>query len=110
MRPVERICPACTNPAEAWSAIEAGSVPEVLSQVDVVFQRRFKRAAVSAADLPAVGDWIALDLMDSSGITMPQAAILEFGANDCYQGVPVEETEKALSDMIHGLLGAGVAS
>jgi len=39
----------------------------------------------------------------------PQAAVLEFGANDCYQGVPVEETEKALSDMIHGLLGAGVA-
>ncbi len=39
----------------------------------------------------------------------PQAAILEFGANDCYQGVPVEETEKALSDMVHGLLGAGVA-
>ncbi|MBU1229344.1 MAG: arylesterase [Proteobacteria bacterium] len=40
---------------------------------------------------------------------MPQAAILEFGANDCYQGVPVEETEKALADMLHGLLGAGVA-
>lgn len=39
----------------------------------------------------------------------PQAAVLEFGANDCYQGVPVEETEKALSDMVHGLLGAGVA-
>ena len=39
----------------------------------------------------------------------PQAAILEFGANDCYLGVPVEETEKALSDMVHGLLGAGVA-
>jgi acyl-CoA thioesterase-1 len=39
----------------------------------------------------------------------PQAAVLEFGANDCYQGVSVEETEKALSDMIHGLLGAGVA-
>ncbi len=39
----------------------------------------------------------------------PQAAILEFGANDCYQGVPVEETEKALSDMVHGLLGAGVS-
>jgi acyl-CoA thioesterase-1 len=39
----------------------------------------------------------------------PQAALLEFGANDCYQGVPVEETEKALTDMLHGLLGAGVA-
>ena len=39
----------------------------------------------------------------------PQAAILEFGANDCYQGVPVEQTEKALTDMLHGLLGAGVA-
>ncbi len=39
----------------------------------------------------------------------PQAVILEFGANDCYQCVPVEETAKALSDMIHGLLGAGAA-
>jgi acyl-CoA thioesterase-1 len=39
----------------------------------------------------------------------PQAALLEFGANDCFQGVSVEETEKALTDMLHGLLGAGVA-
>jgi len=39
----------------------------------------------------------------------PQAALLEFGANDCYQGVPVEETEKALADMVQGLLEAGVA-
>jgi acyl-CoA thioesterase-1 len=39
----------------------------------------------------------------------PQAALLEFGANDCYQGVPVEETEKALTAMVQGLLEAGVA-
>jgi len=39
----------------------------------------------------------------------PQAVILEFGANDCYQGVPVEEIEKALTAMVHGLLGAGAA-
>ncbi len=39
----------------------------------------------------------------------PSAALLEFGANDCYQGVSVEETEQALTAMVHGLLGAGVA-
>lgn len=38
----------------------------------------------------------------------PVAAILEFGANDCYQGVPVEETRKALDAMIVGLKDAGV--
>lgn len=38
----------------------------------------------------------------------PVAAILEFGANDCYQGVPVEETRAALAAMIAGLKGAGV--
>lgn len=38
----------------------------------------------------------------------PVAAILEFGANDCYQGVPVEETRAALQAMIAGLKGAGV--
>ena len=43
--------------------------------VDVVFQRRFKRAAVSAADLPAVGDWLALEPVISSGIAAQQAAV-----------------------------------
>lgn len=38
----------------------------------------------------------------------PVAAILEFGANDCYQGVPVEETRAALEAMITGLKDAGV--
>lgn len=43
--------------------------------VDVVFQRRFKRAAASAADLPAVGDWLSLEPMISSGIAAQQAAV-----------------------------------
>ena len=38
----------------------------------------------------------------------PVAALLEFGANDCYQGIPVEETEAALSAMATGLKEAGV--
>ena len=37
----------------------------------------------------------------------PRAALLEFGANDCYEGVPVEDMTRALSSMIEGLLGAG---
>lgn len=37
----------------------------------------------------------------------PAVALLEFGANDCYQGVPVEETRDALERMILGLKGAG---
>lgn len=37
----------------------------------------------------------------------PAAALLEFGANDCFLGVPVEQTEEALAAMIQGLLGAG---
>jgi len=44
-------------------------------QVDVVFQRRFKRAAASAAELPAVGDWLALEPMVSSGTAAQQAAL-----------------------------------
>jgi ribosome biogenesis GTPase / thiamine phosphate phosphatase len=43
--------------------------------VDVVFQRRFRRAAASAADLPAVGDWLALEPMPSSGTAAQQAAV-----------------------------------
>lgn len=37
----------------------------------------------------------------------PRVALLEFGANDCYEGVPVEDTIRALTAMIEGLLGAG---
>ncbi|OIO05146.1 MAG: hypothetical protein AUJ49_01765 [Desulfovibrionaceae bacterium CG1_02_65_16] len=38
----------------------------------------------------------------------PRAALLEFGANDCYQGLPVKATADALEQMIKGLLDAGV--
>jgi len=37
----------------------------------------------------------------------PRAALLEFGANDCYQGLPVEDTAEALEQMIRGLRDAG---
>jgi len=43
--------------------------------VDVVFQRRFRRAVASTADLPAVGDWLALEPIESSGTGARQAAV-----------------------------------
>lgn len=38
----------------------------------------------------------------------PRAVLLEFGANDCYQGLPVKETLGALDMMITALRGADV--
>ncbi len=49
-----------------------------------------------------------LERLEEVLAAQPVAAILEFGANDCYQGVPVEETRAALQAMIAGLKGAGV--
>lgn len=39
----------------------------------------------------------------------PVAALLEFGANDCFQGLPLEETWAALDAMVTGLREAGTA-
>lgn len=39
----------------------------------------------------------------------PSAVLLEFGANDCYQGLPVEETLDALDKMIVGLRAENIA-
>jgi len=39
----------------------------------------------------------------------PRAVLLEFGANDCYQGLPVEETLDALDKMITGLRAEEIA-
>lgn len=50
-----------------------------------------------------------LERLDEVLAAGPVAAILEFGANDCYQGVPVDETRAALEAMITGLRQAGVA-
>lgn len=37
----------------------------------------------------------------------PSAVLLEFGANDCFQGLPLEETWAALDRMVLGLKQAG---
>lgn len=39
----------------------------------------------------------------------PRAVLLEFGANDCYQGLPLDETRDALYKMITALRAEGVA-
>ena len=39
----------------------------------------------------------------------PQAVLLEFGANDCYQGLPVAETQDALTQMIEALRAENIA-
>lgn len=38
----------------------------------------------------------------------PQAVLLAFGANDCYQGLPLDETRDALYKMISALRAEGV--
>lgn len=38
----------------------------------------------------------------------PAAALVEFGANDCFQGIPVEETKQALAGILAALREAGV--
>lgn len=43
--------------------------------VDVVIQRRFRHAVRSGADMPAVGDWLALEPLPGSGGGHPQAAV-----------------------------------
>ena len=62
----------------AGRVVSTGGVMRAMTadgSVDVVFQRRFKRGTASAADLPAVGDWLALEPMISSGMAAQQAAI-----------------------------------
>lgn len=39
----------------------------------------------------------------------PRAALLEFGANDCYQGLPLDETRDALYKMISALRAENIA-
>lgn len=48
-----------------------------------------------------------LERLDEVLAAKPRAVLLEFGANDCYQGVPVKETRAALERIIAALLGAG---
>ncbi|SNR66184.1 acyl-CoA thioesterase-1 [Humidesulfovibrio mexicanus] len=48
-----------------------------------------------------------LERLDAVLAARPRAVLLEFGANDCYQGIPVKETRAALERMIAALLGAG---
>lgn len=43
--------------------------------VEVVIQRRFRHAVRSGADMPAVGDWLALDPLPASGGSHAQAAV-----------------------------------
>jgi ribosome biogenesis GTPase len=43
--------------------------------VEVVVQRRFRHAVRSGADMPAVGDWLALEPLPASGGDHPQAAV-----------------------------------
>lgn len=50
-----------------------------------------------------------LERLDAVLAARPRAVLLEFGANDCFQGVPVKETRAALERMITALLGAGAA-
>lgn len=91
---------------EGWGLNTADALP---AQLEAALSRAGKNARVlnfGVAGETAPEGLLRLPEVLEAG---PQAAILEFGANDCYQGVPVEEVEKALSDMVHGLLGAGVA-
>lgn len=43
--------------------------------VEVVIQRRFRHAVRSGADMPAVGDWLALEPLSASAGGHPQAAV-----------------------------------
>ncbi|MES9995586.1 GDSL-type esterase/lipase family protein [Desulfovibrio aminophilus] len=47
--------------------------------------------------------------LDDVLATVPRATLLEFGANDCHQLVPPEETEDNLAAMATGLRRAGSA-
>jgi acyl-CoA thioesterase-1 len=65
--------------------------------------------AVAVLDFGVSGD-TALDGLDRLPDVLaarPRAVLLEFGANDCYQGIPVEETTQALDQMIHALKDSG---
>jgi len=50
-----------------------------------------------------------LERLESVLAAKPQAVLLEFGANDCYQGLPLDETRDALYKMISALRAEGIS-
>lgn len=67
--------------------------------------------AVEVRDFGVSGDTAADGLVRLAEVleARPCAVLLEFGANDCYQGVPAEETASALEEMILALRASGAA-
>jgi acyl-CoA thioesterase-1 len=68
-------------------------------------------SGVRVLDFGVPGDTAldGLERLEEVLAARPRAVLLEFGANDCYQGVPVKETRAALERMTVALLGAGAA-
>lgn len=64
--------------------------------------------AVDVQDYGVSGDTAADGLARLAEVleARPCVVLLEFGANDCYQGVPLEETASALEEMILALRAA----
>ncbi len=50
-----------------------------------------------------------LERLEAVLAAKPRAVLLEFGANDCYQGLPLDETRDALYKMISALRAADIA-
>lgn len=90
---------------EGWGLPEREALP---AQLEAALLRAGK--TVRVLNFGAAGETApeGLERLPKVLEAKPVAVILEFGANDCYQGIPVEETEAALAAMATGLIEAGV--
>ena len=90
---------------EGWGlASEAEALP---AQLEAELARLGRRVRVLNFGVSGETAPEGLERLEEVLAAKPVAALLEFGANDCYQGVPVEETRAALEAMIAGLKAAG---
>lgn len=91
---------------EGWGLSDKDALP---AQLEAEFVRAGQEIRVLNFGVSGDTSVEGLERLPMVLAARPKAALLEFGANDCYQGLPVEETLDALDKMIAGLRAEGVA-
>jgi Lysophospholipase L1 and related esterases len=89
---------------EGWGLDRSDALP---AQIEAALERAGKSIRVLNFGFSGETAPEGLEHLPEVLAARPAVVLMEFGANDCYQGIPVEETEAALSAMAEGLLAAG---
>ncbi|MDR3641177.1 MAG: GDSL-type esterase/lipase family protein [Humidesulfovibrio sp.] len=83
-----------------WGVSDAESLPARLEQEFVKAGKQWRVLNFGVSGDTSVD---GLERLPEVLEAKPQAVLLEFGANDCYQGLPLDETRDALYKMIRTL-------